>query len=246
MQTEPVEFHLPSVSSTSDYAKELLGTNSYVFVSAQHQTAGRGRNGRTWIGDAYANAYCSFGIRHQSRLTIEDLSAYMARGALSVLDVLKAIAPNCCFRLKYPNDVQAHTQNGWSKIAGVLVEHEFQGQSCTTTVVGIGLNVGQKQFPENINQLGTSLTLLGLSSDVDTVLLLLRDAFQRWRAKSWTEVHNVWVDTLAMSNRRLRLADAEGWWLVLRVLTDGRLVVQEEVSHIERTISDGDTLRYKD
>jgi biotin-(acetyl-CoA carboxylase) ligase len=53
----PIEFHLPRVTSTNDYARELLRTYPYVLVSAQHQTAGRGRKGRAWIGDHGANIY---------------------------------------------------------------------------------------------------------------------------------------------------------------------------------------------
>lgn len=243
---EPIEFHLPVVSSTNDYAKELLSTYPYVFVSAQHQTAGRGRNGRTWVGDMQANAYCSIGILHSHEESIEDLSAYMARGSLAVLETIRKHYPSIELRLKYPNDVQARTPQGWAKLAGVLVEHEFQGQRCTTSVIGIGVNINQMEFPETITQPCTSLRLLGVSADIGAVIQSLRSCFSWWRSKPWMEVHELWVKELDLASKNIRIWGADGDWKLKRVLPDGRLVLQNDVTHTERTISDGDTLRYQD
>lgn len=246
MFIEPIEFHLPVVTSTNDYAKELLVTYPYVFVSAQHQTNGRGRNGKTWEGDHQANAYCSIGISHTREESIEELSAYMARGALTVLDVLGNLHPNLVTRLKYPNDVQVKTEHGWAKLAGVLVEHEFRGQYCHSTIVGIGININQETFPETITQACTSLRLQDLHTNVDEVITLLRQAFSIWRTRTWIEVHDIWVKKLDLESKQIRTVDDDGRWTVQRILPDGRLIIRNDVSLIERTISDGDTLRYTD
>jgi biotin-[acetyl-CoA-carboxylase] ligase BirA-like protein len=243
---EPIEFHLPVVTSTNDYAKELLSTYPYVFVSAQHQTAGRGRNGRTWVGDMQANAYCSIGILHSHEEPIEELSAYMARGSFAVLETIRELYPSVELRLKYPNDVQARTSQGWAKLAGILVEHEFQGQRCHTSVVGIGVNIDQTDFPETITQPCTSLRLLGVSADIGSVIHSLRRRFSWWRSKPWMEVHEMWVNELDLTSKNIRIWGADGDWKLKHVLPDGRLVLQNDVTHTERTISDGDTLRYQD
>lgn len=243
---EPIEFHLPVVTSTNDYAKELLSTYPYVFVSAQHQTAGRGRNGRTWEGDMQANAYCSIGIRHSNDETVEELSAFMARGSFAVLETIRELYPSIILRLKYPNDVQAKTGDGWAKLAGVLVEHEFQGQRCCTSVIGIGVNIDQLDFPETITQPCTSLRLLGVYGDVGIVIQSLRSRFSWWRSKPWMEVHETWVKQLDLASKNIRIRGADGNWTLKHVLPDGRLVLQNDVTHTERTISDGDTLRYQD
>ena len=183
------EVHLTDVSSTNDYAKELLRSQRNVFVTAQHQSLGRGRNGRTWIGDFGLNAYCSVGVNHGKGLENEDASSYMGRGALSVLHSLRAIAPSQKFKLKYPNDVQAWTDEGWAKIAGTLVEHEYRGDVCKSTVVGMGVNVGQRLFPDTIDQVCTSLFLLGEESPVSTFIEQLRKEVGRYFRMSWQEVH---------------------------------------------------------
>ncbi len=242
----PIEFHLPSVSSTNDYARELLGSYPFVYVSAQHQTAGRGRNGRTWHGDFGTNVYCSFGIRHADSPSTEDAASYMARGALAALDVLRTLAPGTVFRLKYPNDIQVRTEQGWAKIAGVLVEHEYHGTRCVTTTVGIGVNVGQRTFPDTIGQPCSSLVLLGVSVDLPVFLSDLRDRFTQARSRPWFEIHEIWVRELDVLGKPARIAGMHESWTMHRVLQDGRLIVRQDVTQQERTVTDGDTIRYDD
>jgi BirA family biotin operon repressor/biotin-[acetyl-CoA-carboxylase] ligase len=167
---KPIEFHLPVVTSTNDYAKELLSTYPYVLVSALHQTAGRGRKSREWIGDYGSNVYMSIATKHSHSLSTEDLSSYMWRGALAVVGALRKASSDVSFRIKYPNDIQANVDGQWSKISGILIEHEFHGSVCVNTVVGIGVNVDQTVFPENIGQLCTSLKCLGVSATSEEIL----------------------------------------------------------------------------
>lgn len=240
-----VEFHLPRVTSTNDYARALLTTHERVLVTAQHQTAGRGRNGKTWIGDHGANIYASFGIKHNRRLIAEELASYMARGALSVYDTLRSAVPDRSFRLKYPNDVLVQADDGWSKISGVLVEHEFHGSACVSTVVGIGVNVEQDVFPDTILQRCTSLRRLGISVSIEYLLAQIRDRFVHDLTTPWQGVHERWVDALQLDSVRMTLIGEDAPHTPLRVLTDGRLIVRNDHTQQERIITDGDTLRYQ-
>lgn len=242
----PIEFHLPTVTSTNDYAKTLLATYPYVFVSAMHQTAGRGRKGRVWEGEYGLNAYCSLALRHSSYVVPEDASAFMARGALSVIHVLRSFSEKLRFRIKYPNDVQVQTEQGWRKISGVLVEHEYQGERCMTTIVGIGINVQQDTFSDTISEVGTSLSKLGVRVNVQSVLQNLKSTITDLRMQSWQIVHEEWVRELNIVGKTIELVGEQGVWNVSEVLTDGRLIAKKEHSLTERIISDGDTIRYHD
>ena len=246
MSVSPIEFHLPSVTSTNDYAKELLESYPYVFVSALHQTAGRGRNGRAWFGEAGQNAYVSVGIRHSHDPLIEDLAAFMARASLAVLAVLRERAPGALFRLKYPNDVQARTGEGWAKIGGALIEHQFQGDRCVSTVAGMGVNIMQEQFPETIDQPCTSLTLLGHPVDVSEFIQALKQKVSDIRTLPWTEIHRQWVEELDIIGKTVRLSGSDDQWIVTDILQDGRLTARNTSTNHQRTITDGDSVRYED
>ena len=240
------ECHLASVTSTNDYAKELLRSHAAVFVTALHQTRGRGRNGREWLGDYGLNAYCSIGIRHEARISTEEASSYMGLGALVILHTLRAIAPFNPYRLKYPNDVQALTAEGWAKIGGTLVEHEFQGDRCVTTVIGMGVNVGQKVFPQTIDQAVTSLFLLGRDIALSSFIVCLRDIALRYLEMPWRIVHDEWKQELKLDGMEVRIIGSDDKWSVRNVLMDGRLEVYNSVTNTTRVLTDGESVRYED
>lgn len=243
---QPYTIHLQSVSSTNDYAKELLTQHPYVVVSAEHQTSGRGRNGKVWHGDEHKNVYCSFGIRHSVPPTHNELPLYMARGALAVLETIRALIPTAQLRLKYPNDVHALEGNRWSKISGVLVEHEFLGSTCTTTIIGVGINVEQTVFPETIDQPCTSVCRIANGVEVEHVLHVLRNMIAITLDLSPSELSSQWVTELAPSTTRFRINGEDGLWRIRNLGDDGRLHAEHILTRTERIISDGDTLRYED
>jgi BirA family biotin operon repressor/biotin-[acetyl-CoA-carboxylase] ligase len=242
----PIEIHMQRVTSTNDVAKEMLHTYPFVFVTAHEQTAGRGRRGRMWHGVAHANVYCSLGVTHDEERRSEDLASFMARGALASLRALREVAPKHRFRLKYPNDVQVFHDGHWCKISGVLVEHEYHGSRCTNTIVGIGVNVEQREFPD-VDQPRASLRSVGESVYVSDVLPKLRDALTIYSARTWQDVHHEWMHELDMVGRLVRLTSGPELYEVVRLLDDGRLVVRTcDHPHTERIISDGDSVRYDD
>lgn len=246
MSLTPIEFHLPSVSSTNDFARELLSSYPYVFVSATYQTAGRGRNGKVWHGDEGQNAYVSVGIKHEDPPTIGELASYMAQASLAVICALRESAPHITFRLKYPNDVQAKTVDGWAKIAGALVEHQFQGERCVSSIMGMGVNVLQEHFPETIEQPCTSLLRLGRPVDVSAFIQALKLKVSDIRTLPWTTIHQQWVDELDIIGRTVRLSGSTDLWLVTKILDDGRLTARNTSTNHERTITNGDSVRYDD
>lgn len=243
---KPYTIHLPSVTSTNDYAKELLADHSLVFVSANHQTAGRGRNGKVWYGDEHKNIYCSFGIRHQHPPLPETIHLYMAVGALAVIDTIRTFVPQAQTRLKYPNDVQVLDDGVWCKISGVLVEHEFLASICASTVIGVGMNVEQTLFPDTITQPCTSLLRIGCRIDVHDVLSHLQQSIQAALLLAPTELSSRWISELSPLTTQFRVIGEEGLWYMSGLGNDGRLHARHTSTHIERIISDGDTLRYED
>ncbi len=238
--------HIDVVESTNDVARELLRNTSSVVVSAHHQTRGRGRSGRVWDDEHGKSALVSFGIRHDRERSSEDIATDMARGTLAVMDVIGSYLPSGVYRCKYPNDVQALESGIWCKLAGTLVEHEFLGSRCTTTVIGIGVNVLQHTFADTITQPCTSLTRLNLPIQPHDVIDGLIDGMQRLIDMPAEAVHRIWSSALGIGRVTLTLVGEGGIWHASEIRKDGRLKIINTTDATTRIIDDGDSIRYLD
>ena len=168
-QISVVEHHA-AISSTNDRARELaqFGTPEIALIYADEQTAGRGRQTRSWYtppGTALAFSLLTrpaISAQHAMRLTM-----------LAGLAVVEGIewATDLRLDLKWPNDVvtMIGDQNSTSpgqppvtrKIGGILTECAFQGETIDYAVIGIGLNVNV-DFSQQIElrEIATSLRQL--------------------------------------------------------------------------------------
>lgn len=238
--------HLDEVESTNDVAREFLRDQDAVVVSTHHQTRGRGRSGRQWQDSYGLNVLVSFGMRHTRDHTLRDAAADMARGTLAVFDVLGDYLPRNTYRCKYPNDVQAHDTNQWCKIAGVLVEHEWLGGRCETTIIGIGINVLQTEFPETITQPCTSLRRLGINADPTALLKSLIPRVASTVSMDPNQIFRLWSSALGISSTRVSVFGSKEEWRMAGLEDDGRLALVNLNDGTRRTIDDGDSIRYID
>lgn len=145
----------PALASTGDRARELLdqlGPAAHgAVVTADRQTAGRGRMGRTWHtapGKSLALTVALWPGTDPAGFGVLPLAA-----ALAVQESLAETGVTAL--LKWPNDVLV----GQRKIAGVLLEGRFSGDEQHGLTLGIGVNVSQsrEEFPEEIRDLATSI-----------------------------------------------------------------------------------------
>ena len=94
--------------------------------------------------------------------------------ALSLVDALSEYGVDC--RIKWTNDIYA----GDSKIAGVLIEHALSGENLKRTIVGIGLNVNQLFFPDDLPNPTSMAIVRGVMSEPREVLECLLRHLERW------------------------------------------------------------------
>ena len=137
------------IDSTNNYLKnsyKLL--NNFTFVVADYQSKGKGRNDRVWSSEEGANLMFSFLIKDQDLL-----KKYSALSIISAVEVAKLLEKYQIkdVSIKWPNDVLINDK----KVCGILLE----GQILEYLVVGIGLNVNQKAFPDGLRRPATSLSL---------------------------------------------------------------------------------------
>jgi BirA family transcriptional regulator, biotin operon repressor / biotin---[acetyl-CoA-carboxylase] ligase len=185
--------HLRATASTNDRARALAaaGAPHGTLVTAGEQTAGRGRQGRTWSAPPGRALLCSLLLRDYDPLL-------PLRAGLAVADLAGAAA-----RVKWPNDVLLEGR----KVAGILVEARPQDG---WAVLGMGINVAVDVAdlpPELRARAGT----LGRRPDeLETALGELLDALRLRLA----EPADVTLDALrardALRDRPVRWADGEG------------------------------------
>src|SRR2546426_4533241 len=124
------------------------GAPAGTVVLAEEQTAGRGRDGRTWhsgAGGVWLGMLC--------RPAQTDLSAFSLRAGLVVADVVDEQAGRTLARLKWPNDVVVGDRG--RKLAGILCEGRWQGEALQWLALGIGVNVANPIPPAPADRAAT-------------------------------------------------------------------------------------------
>src|SRR4051794_18911600 len=197
--------HHRVVDSTSDTAKALAakGVPHGMLVTAAEQTAGHGRQGRTWTAPAGEALLMSVVLRDWPVLL--PLAA-----AVAVAQTAGEEA-----RIKWPNDVLV----GGRKVAGILVEGRPQEG---WAVLGIGVNVAVQEFPAELAD--TAGSLGRSASDVEPFLASLLTALDRWLAAPPEDVLAAWRDRDALLGQAISWNGGSG--TADGVDTDGRLRVR--------------------
>ena len=189
--------HHRTTDSTNLRARELAaaGAPHGTLVTAGEQSAGRGRQGRTWVaapGDALLMS-----------LVVRELSPILPLAtAVAVAETAEALT-GAEAAIKWPNDVWL----GGLKVSGILVEGRPQEG---WAVLGIGLNVRTREFPAELSEIATSLALHGADSSADDALAELIGRLDRWLAASPDEVLAAWSERDALRGRPVRWDGGEG------------------------------------
>jgi len=170
---------LATVDSTQSVAFALAerGAADRTVVVADEQSAGRGRRGRSWRAPAGTSLLASILVR--SRLPRTLLATLSPTAAVATAEALRRVAPVTA-KVKWPNDVLI----GGKKIAGILLESRIGVGDAPVTILGIGVNLAQPEFPPELAGVATSIALeTGRSVDRETMLAVLLEEFDAWRAR---------------------------------------------------------------
>jgi BirA family transcriptional regulator, biotin operon repressor / biotin---[acetyl-CoA-carboxylase] ligase len=200
--------HHRLTDSTNERAKELAiaGALHGTVVTADEQSAGRGRQGRAWTAPPRSAVLVSVVLR-------DDLAETLPLGAaVAVCEAIPAEAA-----IKWPNDVWIDGR----KVAGILVEGRPQDG---WAVLGVGVNVTTESFPPELSGQATSLRLSGASVSVEDVLADLLRSLDEWLRAPSDRVFEAWRRRDALKGERVRWSDGEG--IADGIDDSGALVVQ--------------------
>lgn len=212
--------HHRVTDSTNARARELAaaGAPHGTLVTADEQTAGRGRQGRTWTAAPGDALLMSILVRDLAPAGVLPLAA-----AVAVCDACEALVRNARAEIKWPNDVWLGERR--QKVAGILLEGRPQEG---WAVIGIGLNVATRAFPAELSETATSLALSGATAELRPAdaLAALLPALDRWVEAPVAEVLGAWRERDALGGERVRWGAGEG---VAKGISDsGALVVETD------------------
>ena len=174
--------HHRATDSTNERAKQLAlgGAPHGTLVTADEQSAGRGRQGRVWSAEPGHAVLMSLIVRGLSKG--DALLPLVA--AVAVCEACEGTAAVTC-RIKWPNDVWIDGR----KVCGILVEGRPQEG---WAVLGIGVNVSTPSFPGELAETATSLALAGKAPSRDAVLEALLASLERWLAADSAAILAAW------------------------------------------------------
>jgi BirA family transcriptional regulator, biotin operon repressor / biotin---[acetyl-CoA-carboxylase] ligase len=156
---------LSSVDSTNDYCLQLLSHSTVLegtVVWAHAQTKGRGQRGKSWV--LAAKEGLAISVVLYPKVAVTQQFYFNKAMALGVCEALVAFGIDA--QIKWPNDIYV----GREKVAGILIENALRGPLLQSAVVGVGINVNQTQFPNDIPNPISMRQLLNNSFDRKEVL----------------------------------------------------------------------------
>lgn len=158
MNLVPSIHWLDSVDSTStEITRHIDSLEDLYVVAAVNQTAGRGQRGNVWSVEPGANLTFSFLLKFSEgrHSPLKAAAQFSISEAVTLALAEYFESEGIEVRIKWPNDVYVKNK----KIVGILIENGLNGNFLKTSIVGIGINCNQVDFPPQVAN-ATSMTLL--------------------------------------------------------------------------------------
>ncbi|RDI13103.1 biotin--[acetyl-CoA-carboxylase] ligase [Flavobacterium sp. AG291] len=166
---------LSAINSTNDYLKGLSSAQyleNFTIVSAEDQTAGRGQMGAQWNVEPGKNLTFSVLVK-DLLLDVTEIFSLNAAVAVSVVGALENFSVPNLF-IKWPNDILADNK----KIGGILIENSIKSGGEIYSVIGIGLNVNQKEFGE-LTKASSLAVVMNKEFDKDAIMTAIVESLKR-------------------------------------------------------------------
>ncbi|CAM1349378.1 biotin--[acetyl-CoA-carboxylase] ligase [Tenacibaculum crassostreae] len=158
---------LNAIDSTNTFLKDMLSkmpVEDFTVAVANTQTEGRGQMDSEWVVESGKNL--TFSVFCE--IFDLDISNHKYLNYCVSISVFKALQelklPN--LSVKWPNDILS----GNKKLAGILIENSLKGSKINSSVIGIGINVNQDIFLENLPNASSIKRILKKEVDLDVLL----------------------------------------------------------------------------
>jgi len=171
---ENLFFHFNNTESTMDRARELAlrGAADGTVITAEKQSAGRGRSGRTWISK---QGGLFFTILERPRLAIADYTLLSLIMQIAVVRIISSVCGKQAY-LRWPNDVYINRR----KIAGITSEISGEGNLISWLSAGIGVNINN---PAPLARTTSCMEVTGRRLSRREVLVGILDEIEKTKKK---------------------------------------------------------------
>ena len=180
MKNTRIQF-IANTPSTNKLLSDMIRDSSengnpispFFALHTDFQSEGRGMGSNSWFSDRGRNILVS--IYFKPNLPASKQFLFNQYFALNTLFFIQKYIPNTL--IKWPNDIYVDGK----KIAGILIEHTVSGDRLQHTIAGIGININQDHFPENIPHPTSFLLETGKEWNPETLL-----------EEYWQTLHDQW------------------------------------------------------
>lgn len=234
MKNDISVLYYPQVDSTNNEAKRLIqnaGKEAFL-VTAERQTAGRGRQGKSFYSPPATGIYMSLVI-HPNLLLQNAVTATTA-AAVAVCRAIERLTP-LKPRIKWVNDVYL----GDKKVCGILTEavSDFELGVVTSVVIGIGVNIKTSDFPESVEHAGA------LNADVKRAQLIgaIADELLAITLGDYSEFIEYYRNHSMLIGRKINYIENGRVTAATAIAIDehGGLVIEDE-NGVQRTLNSGE------
>ena len=162
-----------TIDSTNKEALRLLASGQNLHgtaILALHQTGGLGQYGRSWLSEPGQHLAMSV-ILQSEKLLPGDLPLLAMQSSVAVVRTILLTEPAIQPLIKWPNDIYIDHR----KIAGILIENSISAIKVRYSVIGIGININEAQFPKDLPNAVSLFMLTGKNYHIDSIAFTLRE-----------------------------------------------------------------------
>lgn len=227
-------YYYYNINSTNKMASELAnsGANEGTIVIADKQTGGKGRRGRTWHS---SNKGLWFSLILRPDINISNSHFLTINASLAVYLALDDLGIET--EIKWPNDILYQNK----KLCGILSEMNSSSSKLNYIVTGIGINVNQKDFPDDIKDKATSLFQI-IGDEVNKVNLLKNILFYfenfyfKFLNGAKENILKEWKSKISLLGKEVTVNSNEKVYSgkAIDIAKDGRLVILTDKSEIKK------------
>ncbi len=161
-------------STNSEARRHISDIDNLSVVSALSQSQGRGQMGNTWSSAPGENLTFSIVMKSEglNAIRARDQFVLSEAAALTIVEFLSG--HDIQAEIKWPNDIYV----GNRKICGMLIENSLRGDTISHSIIGIGLNVNQRNFDVNLPNPTSMAIVSGIGTDIRKALEEITDTFR--------------------------------------------------------------------